>query len=184
MVRLLGAAPRASRWERDTLLLRHNLRWCRRQVTILNLRGFGAARKPFTPQRQEWSRRWGSNPTLPLYQSGAQTTTLQRREHLVRRLSRPRRMVHPPGPVPPGAPELHRGVRWCRRWELHPHDLAITGSSGLRVCCSATSAWAASEPVCGGSTPPHAHTPRSGADSGSRTRTALRPPASEDGAFA
>src|SRR5262245_66514075 len=37
MVRLLGAAPRPSRLERDALLLRHNLIWCRRRGSHPNL---------------------------------------------------------------------------------------------------------------------------------------------------
>jgi hypothetical protein len=64
LVRLLGAAPRPSRWERDALLLRHNLIWCRRQVTILNLRVFSAARKPFTLQRQGMGPQEGVAPSI------------------------------------------------------------------------------------------------------------------------
>jgi hypothetical protein len=43
--------------------------------------GFQPGAQTIYATTADWSRRWGSNPTLPLYQSGAQTTTLQR--HLI-----------------------------------------------------------------------------------------------------
>ena len=77
----------------------------------------------------------GNDPEPPRFQRGAQTfyaTTARygaAAENCTLTSSLPRRR---------SAVDLQR--HWCRRWELHPHDLAITGSSGLRVCYSATSA--------------------------------------------
>src|SRR5262245_52608905 len=80
MVRLLGAAPRPSRLDRDALLLRHNLGWCRRRRSHPNLLLVRQARRLTTPQRQGMEPQVGIEPnpsTLPKWRADHYATAAQ-----------------------------------------------------------------------------------------------------------